>query len=181
MGQTFSAILPVVFGDSEVAAGYIYKVESSATGRVYIGSTTNPNLNKRLGEHFASWRAWQEGRYGYVSVFEIIEEGHYFIELVETVRSASKQDLKKREQYYREIYGERCVNIRNAYVHPWVRKAQKRQSTKRHYAKYRAVILAKRRAKPKRSTKCDVCDCWVRCFSRHKHTTKHLTNLVLSE
>lgn len=179
MGQTFSAILPRTFGEG-VAVGYIYKVESHTTGRVYIGSTTNPNLNKRLGDHFAAWRAWKDGKFGYVSVFNIIEEGHYFIELVETIYTV-KEDLKKREQYYKEIHGDKCVNIRNAYVHPWVKARQCRQASKTYYTKNRNRILAKRRAKPKRSTKCDVCGCWVQNFSQHKRTTKHLTNLAMDE
>jgi hypothetical protein len=42
--------------------GKIYRIDCLSTGEVYIGSTCQPTLAKRLAEHVSSFKHWKEGK-----------------------------------------------------------------------------------------------------------------------
>lgn len=86
----------------------IYKIVCRKTGLVYLGSTTNPYLSRRLGQHHSDYKRHLEGKTNYRTSFKIIEGGDFFIELIEIVECNSRDELNKRERYW--IENTECVN-----------------------------------------------------------------------
>lgn len=91
--------------------GKIYKIESYSNPEIppYFGSTVQP-LSVRLGKHRASYRCWLNGKYHYVSSFDVISCEDHRIELVKNVFCESKEELTRAEGEY--IKANKCVNKR---------------------------------------------------------------------
>jgi hypothetical protein len=91
--------------------GKIYRLECNVTGLVYIGSTCEPTLAKRLTKHVASYRSYLKG-FGnrYVSSFKILENNDYDIILIEKYPCNDIDELHSRECYFTNQID--CVNIR---------------------------------------------------------------------
>jgi alpha-galactosidase/6-phospho-beta-glucosidase family protein len=85
----------------------IYRLVCLVTGKQYIGSTTQ-NLRKRLHEHKINYKCWKNGKYHYVTSFQIIENENYDIVLIEEFPCDNKEQLHARERYYIETM--ECVN-----------------------------------------------------------------------
>ncbi len=91
----------------DYSKGKVYKLVSNQTDKVYIGSTIQP-LAKRKGCHIATYKGYQEGKFKYVTSFEIIKYGDCDIVLLENVNCESKDQLHARERHYIESMD--CVN-----------------------------------------------------------------------
>jgi len=88
---------------------HIYKLFNSS--KTYIGSTGNP-LSVRLAQHILSHHSYKSGNNTKcVSSYDIIEEGSFEIELLET---CSLEERYIREQYY--IDNIKCINKNSAYT-----------------------------------------------------------------
>ena len=93
----------------DYSKGKIYSIRSRTSDLVYIGSTVQP-LHKRLNVHVRGKRFYENGKGNYTSSFEILEQGDYYIELVEECPCDNSYQLMKREgEIQRET---ECVNIR---------------------------------------------------------------------
>ena len=68
-----------------------YKITSTNTDKVYIGSTEK-DINTRLQIHEAHYRLFRDGKYNYVTSFEILEYKDYKIELLENKICESKEE-----------------------------------------------------------------------------------------
>ena len=88
--------------------GKIYKIIDNITNNVYIGSTCEPTLARRLAGHVGDYKRWIKGGKKYVSSFEIIKNNNYDIVLVENYPCDNKDDLHVRERYHME--SNECVN-----------------------------------------------------------------------
>ena len=90
------------------ANGKVYKI-CSYNSDVYYGSTCL-KLCQRLAKHVSDWRLFKLNKtyVSRVTSFSILEQGNYYIELVETVPCASKEELQIREKYW--IKNNNCVN-----------------------------------------------------------------------
>lgn len=88
----------------------IYKLCSSHTDKVYVGSTCERLLCMRFSGHRRSYRHWQKGKYRFVSSFDIIKYPDAYIELVESYPCNNKDELRQREGYW--IKQLDCVNRR---------------------------------------------------------------------
>ena len=87
--------------------GLIYTIRSHQTDDIYIGSTTQP-LYKRIHQHKQNFKAWNIGKFSYVSSFELIKYDDVYIELLELCPCSNKNELHKREgELQREMD---CVN-----------------------------------------------------------------------
>ena len=88
--------------------GKIYCLRSySHPEKVYIGSTTQ-TLAQRLGCHRASYKAFLQNKFNYVTSFEIIQLQDNYIELMENHPCNSSDELRKREgEIMRAV---ECVN-----------------------------------------------------------------------
>jgi hypothetical protein len=92
--------------------GKIYKIECFITGEIYIGSTCEPTLARRLAKHMDSYRSWKRGKSGKVTCYDMIERDDYKIMLVENVICNSRDELRAREGHYIREYklAGKCVN-----------------------------------------------------------------------
>ena len=118
------------------ANGKVYKICSYNSDDVYYGSTCLA-LCQRLANHVNGWRLFKKGKkyIAQFTSFSILEQGNYYIELVESVPCASKEELHVREKYW--IKNNNCVNIfKNIVRTPEERKVYEkgwRESNKDHY------------------------------------------------
>ena len=74
----------------------IYKICSNLTDNIYIGSTTQ-SLSQRLSEHVRRCKHYIKIDNNYISSFEIIKLGDYYITLIEECNFNNKSQLLKRE------------------------------------------------------------------------------------
>jgi hypothetical protein len=90
--------------------GKIYKIECNITGLVYVGSTCEPILARRLAGHLKSYKCYlkNNGKTSYISSFEIIKNGDYDIILIEKCPCDNKDELHARERYHTNQI--ECVN-----------------------------------------------------------------------
>jgi hypothetical protein len=88
----------------------IYKIVDNTNGNIYVGSTCK-KLCQRLAHHRSDYKRYLEGKYHYISSFNILENNEYDIILLENVENCkSKEHLRARERYYIESLN--CVNKR---------------------------------------------------------------------
>ena len=88
--------------------GKIYKIECNVTGKVYIGSTCEPMLARRLTKHVTDYKRYLNGTYHYVSSFDILQNEDYDIVLIESYPCNSKDELHARERYWTNNID--CIN-----------------------------------------------------------------------
>ena len=87
----------------------IYKIVDNTNGNIYIGSTTEPTLARRLQKHKASYNQYIQGKQNFITSFNIIKNGDYDIILLEKCENIkSKDELHARERYF--IENNVCVN-----------------------------------------------------------------------
>ena len=92
----------------DYANSRIYRIVCNVTGKQYYGSTTQ-SLAKRLGTHKGDFNRWRQGKRGFITSFEIIENGDYDIVLVEELPDVKNvEQLRARERYH--IEANECVN-----------------------------------------------------------------------
>ena len=78
---------------------------------VYIGSTAQPRLSLRLGQHKTAYKMWIKTGKNYVSSFELFKVGDPTIELVELFPCGSKDELTAHEGFHQRA-NPNCVNIK---------------------------------------------------------------------
>jgi len=90
--------------------GKIYKLVDNTSDKVYIGSTCEPILARRLAIHVSQYRAYSSNgrKTNYVSSFEILKNMDYDIILIENFPCNSKDELLARERFYSDTL--ECVN-----------------------------------------------------------------------
>ena len=79
--------------------GKIYKIVSDYTDDVYIGSTIK-TLKDRLRGHKRHFKSHMNGKFPYMTSFELLKYAEYRIELVELYPCANKKALESREGYW---------------------------------------------------------------------------------
>jgi len=87
--------------------GKIYTIRSHQTEQFYIGSTTQP-LTKRLTFHKSDYKRYLDGKFNFITSFDIIKFDDCYIELLEEFPCESKMMLHKREGEL--IRKNNCVN-----------------------------------------------------------------------
>ena len=88
----------------------IYKIVSDKTDKVYIGSSIQ-ELCKRFNSHMCEYRKWKNGKYHYVTSFEILQYGDARIELIEEYECKTEEDLLKREGEIMKEYDNRVNKV----------------------------------------------------------------------
>ena len=155
---------------TDYSQGKIYKIVCNITGDIYIGSTKEKYLSRRLQRHKYLYKDFLNGKGNLMSSFSIIEKGNFEIVLVETYPCDTKYELESRERYH--IENTKCVNM----VVPTRTTKEKREAepdvTKENYKKYN-----KKRSKKKWF--CEVCkvEIMVNYKKRHLERKTHLNNL----
>ena len=105
--------------------GKIYKIVCRITGEVYVGSTCEPSLARRLGNHRTKCKTFHEKNKGsLISSYQIILRGDYYIDLLENCPCNSSDELRKKErEYYDRI---ECINKFRPYQFVEERKADQK-------------------------------------------------------
>ncbi len=89
--------------------GKIYKLVDNTNGDIYIGSTCEPTLARRLWGHTKKFRLVNKGNTKEkLTSYNIIKNGNYDIILIEAYPCENKMELHRRERYY--IDTNDCVN-----------------------------------------------------------------------
>ena len=135
--------------------GKIYRIDCLSTGEVYIGSTCQPTLAKRLAHHKYHYNQWKKDGKGFMNSFPIIERDNYQITMIELYPCNSRDELHSREGYY--IRNTECLNKLIAgqttyeQQHKWYEKNKERllEERKTNYIENKEQINAKRREKYK--------------------------------
>ena len=86
----------------------IYKIVDNTNGNIYIGSTCEPTLARRLAKHRSNYNLFLKGTYHFVTSFKIIENNDYDIVLMEKCNVQNRDELHARERFY--IENNNCVN-----------------------------------------------------------------------
>lgn len=88
--------------------GKIYRIDCLTTNEVYIGSTCQPTVAKRLAHHVSTFKQWKRTGKGFITSYPIIERDNYKITMIESYPCNSKDELSSREGFY--IRSINCVN-----------------------------------------------------------------------
>jgi len=104
---------------NKYSRGKIYKLIDNTNGNIYIGSTCEKLLCRRLQKHKASYKCWLNPniKQGYMRSFDILKNEDYKIVLIEEYPCGTKEQLFAREQYY--IDNTICVNKNNTYFNAY--------------------------------------------------------------
>jgi hypothetical protein len=123
--------------------GKIYKIECNVTGKVYIGSTCEPILARRLAGHITSYKRYLNGKFNYISSFDVLQNRNYDIVLIESYPCNSKDELHARERYHTNDID--CVNkIKvQGMINELGEKEYKKQYDKYNYEKNKYKIIEK--------------------------------------
>ncbi len=78
--------------------GKIYMIKTNQDNKIYIGSTFEKNLSRRLGDHRCRYKLHTEGRgRNYMSSFEIVKFDDHFIELISEHNDIDRKELRRLE------------------------------------------------------------------------------------
>jgi len=129
--------------------GKIYKIVDNSNGNIYIGSTCEPTLARRLSKHVSNYKSYLEGLQRFTTSFQIIANNDYNIVLIELYSCSSKDELHARERYYIETI-KKCVNkiipTRTVQEYREINKEQRYLYRKQYYAKNKETDLLNKKA-----------------------------------
>ena len=154
---------------------------------VYIGSTAQPLLSMRLGQHKTNFKQWVKNGKKYMSSFELFKAGMPKIELIESYPCKSKDELHAREGHHiretvcvnKYIAGQTPEEYREAnkakqceYQKGWYQANQAIicEQKKDYYQANKAILLEKRRLRRESMKR-------VECLTLFIHS--HLQKLVV--
>ena len=144
----------------------IYKIVSSSSDKIYIGSTTR-TLAQRLSKHVCDYRVYLAGKRHYVTSFDIISFGDYSIQLISNHVLENKEQLLLLEGKQIMLYRDVCVNMT---IPGRTRQEQ-----------YHQYYLDNKETIKHRKTQSYTCECNETIthqeISRHQRSAKHFTNL----
>ena len=151
----------------ELIPGRVYKLTSSQTDDVYIGSTTK-SLNERLMKHKYAYDQWVSTSSGYLSSFEILKYDDCAISLICEFPIKERDELRFFEQYYIDTTNN-CINKNNAL-------GDKKEYDRKYYQEHRDSINA-------RQSQQIQCECGAtvsrRNIAKHRKTSKHIRDTPL--
>ena len=89
------------------ADGKIYALRSFQTDDIYIGSTIQ-SLTSRMWKHQNDFKRWKDGKFCYMTSYEILKYDDCYIELICECPCETKEQLNKKEG--ETIRAMNCVN-----------------------------------------------------------------------
>jgi hypothetical protein len=92
---------------SKYTQGKIYKLTSSYTDKVYIGSTIN-SLNNRFSVHKCDYKSWLKSQRNKITSYDLLQFADVKIELIKEFPCETKKELEKEEG--KLILENNCVN-----------------------------------------------------------------------
>ena len=142
----------------------IYKIISSKTKMIYIGSTAKLYLSQRMSDHRDNYK---HNRKIALTSNKILCFDDAAIILIKSFPCNNKDELRAEEQKYIDKYNDICVNRNRAY------------SSKEYQKEYKNEYVKKFMAN--NMIRCDYCD---RSYYKHKldnhnKTSKHIENVKI--
>jgi hypothetical protein len=126
----------------------IYKLTSSNSDEIYIGSTVL-YLSKRKAHHFEDYKKYLSNKRGYITSFKILEYGGEIdICLLEEYNCKTKEELHARERFY--IENNNCVNkfIPGRQINEWLENTkEKRKQQQKEYNELNKEKIRERKKK----------------------------------
>jgi hypothetical protein len=164
----------------------LYKICDNTNEKIYIGSTCANTVAIRLAEHVSKYKLFKEGKYHYLSSFEVLKNENYNIILIENYPCNNKDELRSRERFHIET-NSNCVNL---YI-PIRHKSEIKESKHQIYLKHKEIYKQKYydSNKEQKQERYDtyknvevVCECGCvfnknTKLNRHKLSKKHI-NLI---
>lgn len=120
--------------------GYIYKISSEQTDRVYIGSCVT-SLERRFAQHKRDLIRYVSTGKNYISSLEVCMFPDSKIELVEEIDCHNILDLRKAEQRCIENEPNTCNMVR-AYLSPENKRIERAKLDRRRWVKYNERLKA---------------------------------------
>ena len=161
----------------ETFTGYIYKISSPHTDKVYIGSTIQ-TLKQRLKEHIVDYKLYITGKYHFVTSFDIIKLDDFSIDEMEKLVNITKNEL-----YFREAYLiKNTANVINKVI-PILTQEEKLEYKKNYYLINKQTLSIKRKEKLEKCCKVKQnCICGGSCLIsnklQHNKSQKHLAYIA---
>ena len=156
--------------------GKMYKIIDNTNENVYVGSTCEPTLARRLSRHVANYKCYLKGTYKYTTSFEIIKNNDYDIILIENYPCNTKDELYARERYWTNQI--KCVNkIKNQGIQNELGLAEYKKKYGKQYREenqdkmneYKKKYLEENKDKLSEKT---ICECGGKFI--HSHKSEHL-------
>ena len=88
--------------------GKIYKIVDNTNGNIYVGSTCEKSLARRLQTHMTDYKKYLKGEKSSNTALQIFKNNNYDIILIENCPCENKDTLHARERYFIETLI--CVN-----------------------------------------------------------------------
>jgi len=157
---------------SKYSNGKIYKLTSSQTDKVYIGSTIT-SLNNRFSNHKSHYKSWLKSQMDKITSYDLLQYEDVKIELIKEFPCETKKELEKEEG--KIILDNNCVN---KYVAGRTRKeyveANKEKINERRKENTR-IYRHKNKEKINEKFTCECGSNYIyKHKSRHFKTKKHL-------
>jgi len=140
--------------------GKIYKIIDNTTDKIYIGSTCEPTLARRLSGHVRNYKSYLNGKIRYVSSFDILANSDYDIVLIELCPCQTKDELLARERYHSDTFD--CVNRCRPIISNVERKEYMAKYDKQYHHDHKEAIKKQQNAKN---------NCFI-CNGRYTNTGK---------
>jgi hypothetical protein len=159
--------------------GIIYRITSTFTDSVYIGSTTK-RPEERLRQHLYNYNYYLSGNYPYVTSFELIALGPVDIDIIQIITVDTKEQLHDREALLiREEPNAVNRNIPNRTIVQY--RQDNREEIKIQRAQYRQDNREQINARANEKFQCQICGGkYLRANkSNHLRTNKHLAEVAL--
>lgn len=120
--------------------GYIYKL--SKNDKCYIGSTKSPYVSIRMAHHREKHR---KGLRDYQGLFD---DGDPHVEICEMFYFPNDEvwKLRKREQLWMSRNRDTCINIRNSYISPSVKKENAKRRCKKYHQSEKGKLALRKAA-----------------------------------
>ena len=120
--------------------GYIYKL--SKNDKCYIGSTKSPYVSIRMAHHREKHR---KGLRDYQGLFD---DGDPHVEICEMFYFPNDEvwKLRKREQLWMSRNRDTCINIRNSYISPKVKKENAKRRCKKYHQSEKGKLALRKAA-----------------------------------
>ena len=105
----------LIENEIEIEKGFIYKLTSPQTEKVYIGSTLKP-LYFRLYQHKQSYNRFENGKGNYIGSFEVIKFDDCIIEELESFENLTRKGLSIFERKWYDTYKANGVQLCNVNI-----------------------------------------------------------------
>lgn len=166
--------------------GKIYKIVDNTDNNIYIGSTCQKYLSRRLAGHRADYNKYKNIKN--LTSFKILKNNNYYIELIENYPCSDRYELEKRERFY--IENNNCVNkaiptqTKKEYMDKYINNNRNEINNKKkiHYEKNKEKLLDEKKEyyqkiKHIKNQKI-ICECGKQInnssLKRHIKTKKHI-------